>query len=39
VVLHALVRRPEPIEWDESRDGAAGKAAAEEEVTSGLTAH
>jgi ATP-dependent Lon protease len=39
VVLHALVRRPEPIEWDESRDSSAGKAAADEEVTSGLTAH
>jgi ATP-dependent Lon protease len=40
VITHALVRVPEPIDWDEEKAAEAAKAAAPaEEDASGLTAH
>jgi ATP-dependent Lon protease len=40
VVVHALVRMPEPIDWDEEKAAEAAKAAAPaEEESSALTAH
>src|SRR5690349_18658317 len=39
VVKHALVRRPEPITWDESKAAEAPKTVAEDEAGAGLTAH
>ena len=41
VLKHALVRMPEPIEWDEAAEEAAAKAAADAARASGegVTAH
>jgi ATP-dependent Lon protease len=40
VLQHALVRMPEPIEWDEAAEEAAAKAAAEAAKSGeGVTAH
>jgi ATP-dependent Lon protease len=43
VIRHALVRTPEPIQWDEGKETAAAAVAktpeAVEEEASGLTAH
>jgi ATP-dependent Lon protease len=39
VLRHALVRTPEPIEWDEAKVVPAPAVAAEEDVGKGLTAH
>jgi ATP-dependent Lon protease len=38
VIKHALVRQPEPIEWDEAKAPAV-PAVAEEEAAAALTAH
>ena len=38
VLKNALVRRPEPIEWDESREPAA-PVVAEDDAATALTAH
>ncbi|MCK0143331.1 endopeptidase La [Aliiroseovarius sp. F20344] len=39
VLEHALVRKPEAVEWDEAAEEAAAKALAKEAGTSGATAH
>jgi ATP-dependent Lon protease len=39
VLVHALVRKPEPIEWDEAAADAARAAIATEEEASGVVAH
>jgi ATP-dependent Lon protease len=39
VVKHALVRRPEPITWDETKPVEGPKTVAEDEAGAGLTAH
>jgi ATP-dependent Lon protease len=39
VLRNALIRPPEPIEWDETKAAAAAPVVAEDEAAAGLTAH
>jgi len=39
VIAHALVRKPEPIEWDESKAGNVGSAVAENDGSEARIAH
>jgi ATP-dependent Lon protease len=39
VLKNALVRPPEPIEWDETKTAAATAVVADDEAAAGLTAH
>jgi ATP-dependent Lon protease len=39
VIKNALVRAPEPIEWDEAKTAAATSVVAEDDAAAGLTAH
>ncbi len=39
VLTHALVRQPEPIEWDEAAEAAKAAIAVRKDDASGVTAH